>query len=120
MSKRKKMTKAEAGRIGGMTTKKRHGIEHFRAAGKKGFMVTCARHWQGDKAGYVRYLQALGLLAEFDRAFEDRPYGPDGVKSMELPPLPGDDDDSDDDDDSVIAQILATIRSAPIPEDGGL
>jgi hypothetical protein len=121
MSKRKKMSKAKSGRIGGMTTKKRHGIEHYRAAGKKGFMVTCARHWQGDKAGYVRYLQALGNLADFNAAFERRPYGPNGIKCSEMPPLPDElEDDEPNDENDLVAQILASIRSAPIPADGGL
>ena len=54
MKKHKKLTKAEAGRIGGMTTKKRHGIEHYRAIGKQGLSGTCDRHWQGDKVGHGR------------------------------------------------------------------
>jgi hypothetical protein len=117
MSKRRKMSKAEAGRIGGKTTKKRHGIEHYRAAGRKGFLVTVARHWHGDKAGYLRYLQALGNLADFNRAFDARPYGPGGIKCTELSPLP---EELEEDEDPVIAQILHSIRSAPIPADGGL
>jgi hypothetical protein len=122
MSKRKKMSKAEAGRLGGKTTKKRHGIEHYRAAGRKGFMVTCARHWHGDKAGYVRYLQSLGNLAEIERAFQARPFGPTGIKSIELPPIPEaiEETEWEEDPDPLIAQILRSIRSAPIPEDGGL
>src|SRR6516165_1940604 len=39
-----KMTRAEAGRLGGMTTKKRHGIEHYRAAGKKGGQAVKAKY----------------------------------------------------------------------------
>ena len=69
MSKRKrKLSKAEAGRIGGRMTARRHGIEHYRAAGKKGFMATVARHWQGDAAGYVRWLRAHGWLQDLQRA----------------------------------------------------
>ena len=34
------MTKAEAGRLGGLKTLERHGIEHFRRAGSKGFWAT--------------------------------------------------------------------------------
>ena len=32
----RKLTKAEAGRLGGLRTKQRHGTEHFRRAGKRG------------------------------------------------------------------------------------
>ena len=60
--RKRKLSKAEAGRIGGRMTARRHGIEHYRAAGKKGFMATVARHWQGDAAGYVRWLRAHGWL----------------------------------------------------------
>ncbi len=65
---RKKLSKAEAGRIGGRMTARRHGVEHYRAAGRKGFMATVARHWQGDAAGYVRWLHARGWLQELQRA----------------------------------------------------
>lgn len=45
---KKKMTKAEAGRKGGLTTKKRHGEEHFssigRVGGKKGGETTLERY----------------------------------------------------------------------------
>ena len=85
--RRKKLSKAEAGRIGGRTTRKRHGIEHYRQAGKKGFMVTVARHWAGDKWSYIRYLHECGWLTEVSRLFEARPYGPDGIKSIEIPDL---------------------------------
>jgi len=56
MKKHKKLTKAEAGRIGGMTTKKRHGIEHFRAIGRKGFQATCDRHYGGDRRAMLNKL----------------------------------------------------------------
>ena len=117
--RRKKMSKAEAGRIGGRTTKKRHGIEHYRQAGKKGFMVTVARHWAGDKWSYIRYLHECGWLTEVVRLFEARPYGPDGIKSIEIPILPGE-LEAEEAEDPLIAQILASIRSAPVPADGGL
>jgi hypothetical protein len=40
----RKLTKAEAGRLGGMATKQRHGAAHYRAAGKKGAQATLAKH----------------------------------------------------------------------------
>ena len=70
--RKRKLSKAEAGRIGGRMTARRHGIEHYRAAGRKGFMATVARHWQGDAAGYVRWLRAHGWLQQIQRALSAR------------------------------------------------
>jgi hypothetical protein len=116
--RRKKLSKAEAGRIGGRTTKRRHGIEHYRAAGKKGFMVTVARHWQGDKQGYLRWLREHGWIAKVRELFDAEPAGPSGIKCIEIPLLPGELEEEEDDDP--IGFILASIRSAPTPEWGGL
>jgi hypothetical protein len=88
---KRKLSKTEAGRIGGKTTARRHGLEHYRAAGKKGFMVTVARHWQGDAAGYVRWLRARGWIQDLDRAFRAS-----GETCIEIPPIPGLDDDEED------------------------
>jgi general stress protein YciG len=48
MAQTAKMSRAEAGRKGGLTTKQRHGIEFFgeigRLGGKKGGQTTKARH----------------------------------------------------------------------------
>jgi hypothetical protein len=115
---RRKLSKAEAGRIGGRATRKRHGIEHYRAAGKKGFMVTVARHWQGDKAGYLRWLRARGWLADVARLFDAQPLGPDGTKCIEIPVIPDELEDGEEADP--FGFILASIRSAPTPEWGGL
>jgi general stress protein YciG len=91
MSKRKrKLSKAEAGRIGGRMTARRHGIEHYRAAGRKGFMVTVARHWAGDHEGYLRWLRARGWLQDLQRAF-----AASGQTCIEIPPIPGLDDQED-------------------------
>jgi general stress protein YciG len=124
MSKRKKkMSKAEAGRIGGRTTKKRHGIEHYRQAGKKGFQATVSRHWNGDKAGYIRYLQSLGVWAEWERGFASLEPGESGIVCREIPPLPGDDEDPAEDDlaDWLVPfeQLRRRILSAPVPAYGG-
>ncbi len=88
--KRQKLSRAEAGRIGGRMTARRHGIEHYRAAGRKGFMTTVARHWQGDAAGYVRWLHARGWLRDLQRSFEAS-----GETCIEIPPIPGLDDEED-------------------------
>jgi len=117
--RRKKLSKAEAGRIGGRATKKRHGIAHYRAAGRKGFMTTLARHWQGDKPGYLRWLRERGWLAQVHALFDAEPVGPDGLKCLETPLLPGELEEEAEDDDP-IGFILRSIRSAPTPEDGGL
>jgi hypothetical protein len=39
MGKQYKLSRAEAGRLGGNQTRKRHGRQHFVAIGKKGFMA---------------------------------------------------------------------------------
>jgi hypothetical protein len=122
----KKMSKAEAGRLGGLQTKKRHGLEHYREAGKKGFMVTVARHWQGDKVGYMRWLWARGWHADLMRILDaEPPPAPGEIRVVEIPVLP-EEEDLDDSDDPLIGfyrlvdHVLASIRSAPLPADGGL
>jgi hypothetical protein len=121
---RKKMSKAEAGRLGGMATKRKHGLEHYRRAGSKGFMVTVARHWFGDKEGYLHWLRARGWLHMVDRLHRADPSAP---VCIELPPDPYTDDVALDPDEDPLAgfhglidHVLASIRSAPIPEGGGL
>jgi general stress protein YciG len=113
--KRKKMSMAEAGRIGGMTTKKRHGIEHFRAIGRKGFQATCDRHHEGDRRAMLNELIKRGLAtmdpSPWNGAWQDYNAFPARAKEPEALP---------EDEDPVIAQILRSIQSAPIPEGGGL
>jgi hypothetical protein len=58
----RKLSKAECGRLGGLTTKERHGTEHFRRAGKLGFAASArARAGNRPKAN-VLWLQAHGKL----------------------------------------------------------
>lgn len=78
-----KLTKAEAGRKGGNQTKRRHGIDHYREAGRKGFMATVARHWQGNRDGYLRWLRANGWTKQVQQllAAEGR--------TDEIPTIPG-------------------------------
>ena len=86
MTAPKKLTKAEAGRLGGNTTKRRHGTEHYRRAGKLGFLATVARPWQGDREGYLRWLRANGWEAEIRRHLADMPVDPrTGTTSIEIP-----------------------------------
>jgi hypothetical protein len=60
----RKLTKSEAGRLGGMTTKERHGIEHYRAAGKLGFEALAKRfgYAGGARKGAVLWLQGRGKV----------------------------------------------------------
>jgi hypothetical protein len=131
MSKQK-LTRAEAGRLGGLKTKQRHGSEHFRRAGHLGAQATLDRHGAQHMAAIgrkgfsalagkigcyrsrraaVEFLQAKGRLTVFPieavvTALAAIPTGPDGHDPEE--------------ENAVIAAILVSIRSAPIPEGGGL
>jgi hypothetical protein len=63
---RKKLTKAEAGRLGGLTTKQRHGTEHFRRAGSLGGKALLAKygpeHYRRiGKAGFLALAIRIGL-----------------------------------------------------------
>lgn len=89
---KKKLSKAEAGRKGGEQTKRRHGRAHYQEAGRKGFLATLARHWHGDKEGYLRYLRATGWLAQVQRLIDAQPPA-EGPQVIELPPVPGLEDD---------------------------
>ena len=73
MSKSEKgsITVAEAGRLGGRTTRLRHGHEHYQNIGKLGGLATSARHGQehykkcGKKGGLT-----VKRLVEQGRAVE--------------------------------------------------
>ena len=63
---RKKLTKAEAGRLGGLRTKQRHGTEHFRRAGSLGGKALLAKygpeHYRRiGKAGFLALAIRIGL-----------------------------------------------------------
>jgi hypothetical protein len=120
---KKKLTKAEAGRLGGLQTKRRHGRQHFQQAGAKGFMATVARHWQGDKRGYLRWLHAQGWHSQLIALLDKEPPPPPGeIQVTEIPTLPEELEEPWEclDPNPVIAYVLHSIRSAPIPEGGGL
>jgi hypothetical protein len=78
---------AELGRKGGRTTLARHGVEHFRAIGRKGFEATTNRHYAGDRRRHLNDLIARGLRAldscpwngawQAYRAFPDQPSTPE-------------------------------------------
>jgi hypothetical protein len=48
---------AKHGRQGGRRCRELHGREHMRTIGARGFDATVARHWAGDRAGYVAWLR---------------------------------------------------------------
>ena len=48
---------AQHGRQGGRHCHARHGREHMRTIGAAGFNATVARHWAGDRAGYLAWLR---------------------------------------------------------------
>jgi hypothetical protein len=68
---RKKLTKAEAGRLGGLKTKQRHGSEHFRRAGALGAKAVMERHGiehyrRIGKAGFLALAKRIGLWNAHD------------------------------------------------------
>jgi hypothetical protein len=60
---RRKLTKAECGRLGGNTTKARHGREHYVRAGKLGFAKLVGNRFGGGRTATVAHLIAAGKLA---------------------------------------------------------
>ena len=128
-----KLTKAEAGRLGGRATKKKHGTEHYRRAGKKGaeatltkhgrehmrrigqagFTATCNRHYGGDRRKMLNELIRRGLAAldpcPWNGAWQNFAAFPDSPKQTE----------ETQEENPVVAHVLASIRPAPIPEGAG-
>ena len=123
---RKKLTKAEAGRLGGLRTKQRHGPEHFRRAGKlggkalldahgpehmaaigrKGFSALAGRiGCYRSRRAAVQFLQGAGRLTAF----------PIEAVVKALAAIPADPDDPDTADAPVIAAILVSIRKGGAP-----
>jgi general stress protein YciG len=65
------LDRQEAGARGGRETFRRHGRKHMQEIGAKGFAATVARHWQGDRKGYLEFLLARGWNRLAD-SFADR------------------------------------------------
>jgi hypothetical protein len=65
-----KETAAAFGRQGGRRCRELHGREHMRTIGARGFDATVARHWQGDRAGYVAWLRQNARFAVVEAAAE--------------------------------------------------
>ena len=62
----RKLTKAEAGRLGGLRTKEKHGSEHFRRAGSLGGKALLQKygpeHYRKiGKAGFLALARRIGL-----------------------------------------------------------
>jgi hypothetical protein len=55
-------TSAAAGRRGGETTVKRHGVEHMQAIGRRGFQVTTGRHFQGNATKCIEHIRTQRTL----------------------------------------------------------
>jgi hypothetical protein len=115
--RRKKLTKAEAGRLGGRATVRKYGTEHMRAIGKAGFAALRRKFgfMGGSGRGALRWLTRQGKLPG-ETPEQQRQAQQDYEQLLEqlLPK------DEPEEGDPVIAQILASIRSAPTTEWGGL
>ena len=114
--RRKTLSKAEAGRLGGKATVRKYGPEHMRTIGKAGFQALrrkfgfmggsgrCALRW------LIKNSKLPGETPEqFRRSQED-------YEQLLEQLMPADLDEEED----PIEFILASIRSAPTPEGGGL
>ncbi len=69
------MTVDQAGRIGGLTTLKKHGVRHFQAAGLKGGATTRERYGSAH-------------FAELGKRGGRKPRFPDASPSVHAPPIP--------------------------------
>lgn len=56
-------TAARFGRLGGLATVARHGTEHMRTIGRRGFQATTDRHYGGDRRRHLNELIRRGLRA---------------------------------------------------------
>src|SRR4051812_34682456 len=65
-------SRAEIGKLGGLACLAKHGKEHYREIGKKGYQTTLARYFQGDAIAYRRWLIARGwnVLADALAGYE--------------------------------------------------
>jgi hypothetical protein len=91
------MDRGAAGSKEGRTTVERHGVQHMREIGAKGFAATVARHWQGDRAAYRDYLglrrHEQQIESFVDREMTRRLENGERTVCVEMPVLSGPDDD---------------------------
>lgn len=79
-----RLSPAERGRLGGLTTARRHGREHMAAIGRRGglatvtqhgrahmsrigrsgFEATCQGYWQGDRRAFADWLARMGQATQ--------------------------------------------------------
>jgi hypothetical protein len=111
---RRKLTKAEAGRLGGKATVKKYGPEHMRTIGKAGFQALRRKFgfMGGSGRGALRWLNKQGRIPAAPDPDPDSKIFHELWEQLAPPDEP--------EEDPVIAQILASIGSAPIPADGRL
>ncbi|MEM8859522.1 MAG: hypothetical protein AAGD96_14430 [Chloroflexota bacterium] len=57
-----KMTKAQAGALGGKATVEKHGRAHMQMIGRIGFQVTTDRYFGGDREAHAEYLREHGAF----------------------------------------------------------
>ena len=81
MGKFTPQTAAVFGRRGGLATFRKHGVEHMREIGRRGFEVTTQRHYNGDKYRHLNDLIRRGLSAidpaPWNRSWQDYQAFPD-------------------------------------------
>ena len=112
----KKLTKAEAGRRGGLATVRKYGPEHMRTIGKAGFQAFARKlgYMGGSRLGAIQWLQRnrkFPGMTPSQHAAHDATVA-ELWKQLEPKDL--------DEEEDPVAFILASIRSAPTPEWGGL
>jgi hypothetical protein len=115
--RRKPLTKAEAGRLGGKSTVRRYGKEHMRTIGKAGFQAFARKlgYMGGSRLGAIQWLQRKKKFPGMTPAQYEAHQAMFEDLMEQLAPQ-----DQPEEEDPVVAQILASIRSAPTPEWGGL
>lgn len=82
---------------GGKTTVERHGREHMREIGAKGFAATVARHYQGDKDSYLKHLRRRswehGVGGFIDKLLKEELDNGKTIACREMPVICDPDDD---------------------------
>ena len=68
----KKMTKAEAGRLGGLAVVEKYGRKHMAQIGALGYQATVNKHFDGDANAANTWLSKKGRYV----ADKDATYGP--------------------------------------------
>ena len=115
-TRRKPLTPAERGRLGGRATVKKYGTEHMRTIGKAGFQALARKlgFMGGSRLGAIQWLQRQKKFPGQTPAEQARDQADYERLLEELSPK------DPEEKDPVVAHILASIRSAPTPADGGL